>query len=144
MEWGSTTWKIKVKLRRLEWRAFGKYSSELLTKFLRYKACHIYCMRCNISNLTMRTGLDLKVAQFDQVRSEAELERYARAKTSFESRPKTYLYLRTSTLLLYYTRIREVPVLEKCSLRRGLTVVCPKWFVKLLYTNLYSTIKVNL
>jgi hypothetical protein len=27
---------------------------------------------CNISNPTMRTGLDFKSAQFDQVRGEAE------------------------------------------------------------------------
>ena len=30
------------------------------------------CYSCNISNPTMRTGLDFKSAQFDPVRGEAE------------------------------------------------------------------------
>jgi hypothetical protein len=50
---------------------FSRYSK-------RYKVCTLYMAaigpntRCNISNPTMRTGLDFKSAQFDQARDEAE------------------------------------------------------------------------
>ena len=39
--------------------------------FLRF-SCLSMSTRCNISNPTMRTGLDFKSAQFDHARGEAE------------------------------------------------------------------------
>jgi hypothetical protein len=64
---------------------------------------------CNISNLTVRTGLDFKCAQFDPVRGKAEvrilptLDHHVICSDTNHDRLEYYLHW-TSTILSYLSR----------------------------------------